>query len=186
MRLFIACDLSPTQKHELEAVQHQATSYLSGLRWVKPQGMHLTLFFLGDTEEKLVEPLDEVLNKVALTADPFLLQLGGCGVFPNLTQPRVLWIGVKEGEETLQYIKKELDSNLEALGFLAEKRRYKPHLTLGRMRYPLEDKMIKRFLEENGNFTSSSTLVSKLVLYESRLTAQGAIYNPRVEADLKI
>jgi RNA 2',3'-cyclic 3'-phosphodiesterase len=186
MRLFIACDLSQAQKHELETIQHQATNYLSGVRWVRPQGLHLTLSFLGDTEEKFCDPLNTVLKKVAAKANPFLLRLGGCGVFPNLRQPRVLWIGVKEGEETLLSIKKELDYNLEALGFLSEKRSYKPHLTLGRMRYPLEDKLISRFLEENGKFSSSTTIVSKLVLYESRLTAQGANYYPQGEAALKI
>ncbi len=186
MRLFIACDLSQAQKHELETIQHQMTNYLSGVRWVKPQGLHLTLSFLGDIDESFINPLHKVLEKVALTNNPFLFNLGGCGVFPNISKARVLWIGVREGEEELQSIKKELDYGLEGLGFVAEKRRYKPHLTIGRMRYPVEEKMIRRFLEETSDFSSSTAKVSKLVLYESRLTAHGAYYYPQVEADLKI
>lgn len=186
MRLFIACDLSQAQKHELEIIQHRMTSYLSGVRWVKPQGLHLTLSFLGETDDKLIDPLKIMLEKVAATANPFSLKFGGCGVFPNLSKARVLWIGVREGEEALQNIKKELDYGLEGLGFETEKRPYKPHLTLGRMRYPVEEKMTRRFLEEAGDFSSSTVNVSKLVLYESRLTAHGAYYYPQVEVDLKI
>jgi len=185
MRLFIACDLSQAQKHELETIQHKMTNYLSGVRWVKPQGLHLTLSFLGDTDEKFIDPLKIMLEKVAATANSFILKLGGCGVFPNLSKARVLWIGVREGEEALQNIKKELDYGLEGLGFEAEKRPYKPHLTIGRMRYSVEEKLIRRSLEESGEFRSSTTEVSKLVLYESRLTAHGAYYYRQVEADLK-
>ncbi|MBM4236165.1 MAG: RNA 2',3'-cyclic phosphodiesterase [Firmicutes bacterium] len=185
MRLFIACNLSQAQKHELETIQHKMTNYLPGVRWVKPQGLHLTLSFLGDTDEKSIVPLHKVLEKVAVTANPFQLMLGGCGVFPSFSKARVLWIGIREGEEALQRIKKELDYCLEGLGFVTEKRYYKPHLTLGRMRYPLEEELIRRSLDEFGAFSSSTTEISKLVLYESRLTAHGAYYYPLVEAELK-
>ncbi len=186
MRLFIACDLSPAQKHELETIQHNLTSYLSGIRWVKPQGLHLTLSFLGDLNENLIGPIQKVLENVSATANPFLLKLGGCGVFPNPSQARVLWVGVREGEEALQRIKKELDYGLEDLGYKIEKRQYKPHLTLGRMRYPVDVKLIRRFIEETENFTSTVVKVSTLILYESRLTAHGAFYDPQLEVELKI
>ncbi len=184
MRLFIACDLTQAQKHELEVIQHNLASYLSGTRWVKPQGLHLTISFLGDLEETLVGAIKIVVEEAVSTCDPFPLKLGGSGVFPTVAKAKVLWIGVKEGEESLKTIKNEIDKGLERLGIKTEKRSYKPHLTLGRIRYPLPEKLISRFLEETGAYSSSRSMVAKLVLYESRLTAYGAFYYPLAEVQL--
>ncbi len=186
MRLFFACDLSPAQKHELETIQHRMASFLPGIRWVKPHGLHITLSFLGDTDEKYISQLQNVLESVAEKTRPFSLKLGGCGVFPNPAKARVLWIGVNEGEGSLQNIKKALDYRLEGLGFLTEKRLYKPHLTLGRMRYPADETLIRRFITEANEFSTCAEKVLKLVLFESRLTTSGANYYPLAETALKM
>lgn len=185
MRLFIACDLSHRQRHELEVLQRQLAGYLSGVRWVKPQGMHLTIFFLGETAEDLISRVSDTVQSASKDERAFIMKLSGCGVFPDASRAKVIWVGVKEGEEELKYLKTKLDLNLSGVGFEPEKRRYQPHLTLGRIRYPLEREIIGRFLSENASFQSSSVTVENLVLYESRLSRHGTYYNPLVKFKLK-
>lgn len=185
MRLSIACDLSHQQRHELEVLQRQLAGYLSGVRWVKPQEMHLTIFFLGETAEDLISRISDTVQSASRDERAFIMKLSGCGVFPDASRAKVIWVGVKEGEEALRNLKTKLDLNLSGLGFEPEKLRYQPHLTLGRLRYPLEREIIGRFLSENASFQSSSVIVENLVLYESRLSSHGAYYNPLVKFKLK-
>jgi RNA 2',3'-cyclic 3'-phosphodiesterase len=178
MRLFVACDLSHHQKHELEVLQHQLAGCFSGVRWVQPQGLHLTLYFLGETEDDLLSQVKDSLHLACSNVNVFNLRLGGCGVFPDASRARVLWVGVKEGEEELKNLKTKIDLNLAGLGFVPEKRTYRPHLTLGRMRFPLAKENFMHFLSENKSFESSSVLIENLILFESRLNSRGAVYFP--------
>ncbi len=185
MRLFIACDLSHRQRHEMEVLQRQLAGYLSGVRWVKPQGMHLTLFFLGEIAGDLLSSISSSIHNALHEESVFNLKLSGCGVFPDASRARVIWVGVREGEEELKRLKSKIDLNLSGLGFEPEKRRYQPHLTLGRIRYPLQRELVEHFLSEHESFQSSSSTVSELILYESRLYSHGADYHPLVTFKLK-
>jgi 2'-5' RNA ligase len=103
------------------------------VRWVRLDGLHFTLRFLGPTPEDRIEPTAAAVRAVAAAAaGPFDLELGGAGTFPPQGRPRALWIGIAEGAERLGRLASELDAALVAVGWPSEPRPFRPHLTLAR------------------------------------------------------
>lgn len=133
MRLFVAVEFP-------QAVRRRAWRATAPLReadlpvkWVGPERLHLTLKFLGETDEARVPALGEALDRAAGAAGPLELRLAGVGAFPSLQAPRVLWIGV-EGPPELERLHEAVDEALAELGFERERRDFHPHVTLGRAR----------------------------------------------------
>lgn len=175
-RLFIAISLTEKQKDELAALQQRVRGYLHGVSWVKPGGMHLTLKFLGETDLSRVELIGKVMDDAAGRRSPFDSVFGKSGVFPSIRRARVIWTGLLAGSEQVQILAGSIDRSLSAKGFSAEKRSFRPHLTIGRIRGPVEENRVKRFLEEESSFKSSPARVKEITLYESELNPRGAIY----------
>ncbi len=176
LRLFIAAELSDRQKREVFELQQRVKQYIDGARWVRFEGMHLTLKFLGDTDENRVEQICEAIKKSEEPLKPFVLRYGGCGVFPGPQKARVLWLGLKEGAEQIKFLAENLEKNLSACGFQKEKRPYHPHLTIGRLRNPPPKNMIMKYIESENNFLSSAVETPGVVLFQSKLSPQGAEY----------
>jgi RNA 2',3'-cyclic 3'-phosphodiesterase len=133
VRLFIAVNLPAELR---EAVFVDAASLRrpdDGMSWVPPERLHLTLKFLGECERTLLEPLGGVLRRVTADEGALALSLGGLGAFPNFSRARVVWIAVDDGGR-LARLAAALDRQCEALGIERERRRFQPHLTIGRVR----------------------------------------------------
>lgn len=177
LRLFIAVELSEQQKQELAKLQNKVSQYLDGVRWAKHDAMHLTLKFLGDTEESRIEQIREAMELVAKQQEPFLLSFGGSGVFPNSKKARVLWVGVEEGEKEIKLLAEELEKSLSDYGFQKEKRAFYPHLTTGRLRNPPPQAKIQRYLDNESSFISSPVEVKEAVLFQSKLLPHGPEYS---------
>ncbi len=184
VRLFVALELSDRQKTEVGDFQEMAKKYLQGVRWVKPENIHLTLKFLGETEEKKVEVIKEAIDYACTGFRPFSISYGGAGVFPNERKARVLWVGPKEGLESLGDLAGNLEEKMAAVGYKKEKRSFHPHLTIGRLRNPLPENSIKKFLSEGTGFVTSSLIIDRVVLFESNLTRSGPIYKPLYKKEL--
>jgi len=101
MRTFIACDVPRPLREHLAGIQSRLRGIPLDLRWVKPENIHLTLKFLGDTPRHIVDQLREAVDRVAAGRAEFTLQAGGLGVFPNLKRPRVLWVGLSGATASL-------------------------------------------------------------------------------------
>jgi RNA 2',3'-cyclic 3'-phosphodiesterase len=177
MRLFIALELSEEQRRELTEFQARFKNHFSGVRWIKPEGMHLTLKFIGEANQAGVESISDVVSNVVQSEQPFNLVYSGCGVFPAPGNARILWVGLSQGAEITSKIAETLDSSLSFLGFKKERQQFKPHLTIGRIRQPLESKLIYEFLNSGEDFNTSPGRVSSLTLFESNLTSHGAVYS---------
>lgn len=132
LRVFIAVaatsEVRDAAERELRALRGKGD-----VRWVTADRLHLTLKFLGDTPGERVPLILDALQKIANNFSPFVLELREAGAFPNLRKPQTLWLGIG-GEEELCRLVRSLDEELGALGFEREKRGFKPHLTLGRLR----------------------------------------------------
>ncbi len=176
MRLFIALDLSERQKEEIQLLQQRLHSYLKGVKWVRPPGLHLTLKFLGEVEPGRVTGIVESMETAAAQTGAFKICFGGSGVFPTPHRARILWLGMREGFGPVTAVAGSLESNLAEKGFPAEKRRFTPHLTLGRLREPLPVEMIQQFLDEERSFFTAPAPAEGITLYRSDLSRHGAVY----------
>ncbi len=143
IRAFIGLPLPLVyQERSVQLRKTLGSGLRSKLSWVKKGNWHLTLKFLGDSTEEQLERLVEGLATIAHT--PFVFQAGGGGVFPapkgsRAIKPRVLWIGVLQGEQQVRSLAAAVESTATAAGYTPEEREFSPHLTLARVRYAEAD-----------------------------------------------
>ncbi len=176
LRLFIAVSLSAKQIDQVAALQNQLKHSLKGVRWVKQEGMHLTLSFIGETDPEMLDTIKEIMNRVVTPFSKFKLSISGCGVFPGPSRARVLWLGVEKGAEELTDLAEKLAAGLAEIGLKQEGRKYQPHLTIGRIRQSLEEKMIIEYFLAKNDFKTETAVVEHFELLESRLSSEGAKY----------
>jgi len=180
MRAFIAVELPDPVVDDLRrAATHIRGAGIRNLRTVRPEGIHLTLKFLGDIEISQIEPVIVAMKKAAQEVQPFKLHLGETGAFPNFQRPRVLWAGVDGEMESLRTLQQSIEKAVEGLGVEAERREYNPHLTLGRIRGGASEeegqKVAQTLLDTNLD-ESLSIPVDSISLMRSTLTPTGAVY----------
>jgi len=133
VRTFIAVELDAPMRDALAGLQERIRRALGPpMRWVKPEGMHLTLKFLGRTPEDLLPSIADALAAAARRSRPFAIELDEPGGFPNTRRPRVLWAAVRGDLDALADLRQNVEEMIAPLGFPTEDRAFRPHLTLGR------------------------------------------------------
>jgi len=185
LRLFIAVPVPEAIKRELAEAQRLLKQAAPSLRLVPPEGIHLTLKFLGDTPEEQVPEIAAIIDRVAATIEePLQLTCRETGVFPNPANPRVVWAGLHGDLEVLGRLARQLDRELTKLGFPGEKRGFSPHLTLARVKFTrgLRDLEKARAAIEGRVFGSFHA--ANMVLYRSELQPAGAVYTALAVASL--
>lgn len=187
LRAFIAIKLSDELKGHIAEVQAELKRRafgLDGLGWVRPEGLHLTLRFLGDIAEEQVEPLKALLREVAVGIKPFALEARGIGVFPNPRAPRVIWLGLQgtpESMDALRRMQTGIEAGVAGLGFAPESRRFTAHLTLARVRDRHSGAALAKVLEANRDRAVGSFIAASVGLVRSELRPTGAVYTTLVE-----
>jgi len=176
MRLFIALELSEEQRRQVALFQARFKKQLTGVRWSKPESMHLTLKFIGDTDRTGLDMIKKALDKAVQHEEPFNTVYSGCGVFPAAASARILWIGLGLGADPTTGIAEKLDASLSGQGFKKERQPFKPHLTVGRIRQPLEEKLVHDYLKSGEDFQTSPACVNAITLFKSDLTVHGAVH----------
>ena len=177
IRAFVALDLPEAQREALFTLQRALRRAGAEVSWVRPESVHLTLKFLGNIEEEAVSPIGEALSPVAAGAAPFAVSPSGCGAFPTLKAPRVVWVGLRTAGDELARLQKGVEAALSALGHPPEDRPFKPHLTLGRVKGSRNLRALTEALAANAGFSAPSFDVSEIVLYKSMLRPEGAVYS---------
>lgn len=155
------------------------------VRWVSPEQIHVTLKFLGSALPADLERAGEEAQKIANACSPFMVELEGLGVFPTLTRPRVVWLGVGAGAEQLCALARGVETACAAAGFAREKRGFHPHLTLGRVRSPRDAAALTARLRDETPERIGTADVTEFLLMESDLRPQGAVYTVRERFALK-
>ena len=175
IRSFIAVDIPGDVRDKLDSLIDKLKNSQADVKWVKPKSIHITLKFLGNVEEARLPKIKEIVENVAKNIQPFTVSIEGTGTFPNDRRPRVLWVGIRKGSETLTRLAEELDSRLSVLGFEREKRSYSPHLTLGRVR---SSKNIDTLMDmmHSMPFQAGDFLNEAILLMKSDLRPDGAVY----------
>ena len=188
VRLFVAVELPDAVKIELDRlVQALKAADTGGLRPVRPEGIHLTLKFLGDVESERVDAVAEALSISAAQHSPFRLELGQAGAFPNLRRPRVLWVGVDGDMEALASLQADVEGELENAGFARDNRDFHPHLTLARVRDGSRPASVRRAAELliDTSFARGADIpVESVSLMRTELRPDGAIHQRVVSIPL--
>ncbi len=188
LRAFIAIDLpQPFQ----DAIEKQTSRLRQAagdglVRWIPPQNIHLTLKFLGNIAASHMDFLKQLLHQTADSHQPFDMQIGGIGSFPNSKLPRVLWAGVHAPAD-LASLQKTIETGAARLGYEKEARPFSPHLTLGRVRQGIDPRDLQKISAalngiQIGNIGSAR--VDAVHLYKSELRPEGSLYTKLFSAPL--
>lgn len=184
-RLFIAVELSPEVTTHAARVIARLQATQIQVKWVEPARMHLTMQFLGDVDELEIPTICRIMDETAREMEPFDVEIGGAGAFPTLDAPRTLWLGILRGSEDLIELHDRLDTRLRPLGFRSEDRRFRPHLTIGRLREN-EPEALSALVLELGRLTdlhAGVVDVCDFTLFVSTPKSEGAGYEVLHTAD---
>lgn len=180
IRTFIAIELPEEIIYTIGKVQEKIKSHGFKIRWVRPGNIHLTLKFLGDIKEADTEKVARAVAESVTGYHPISLTVKGIGVFPGIKRPRVLWLGISKQLDLLTALQRTLDEKLEAIGFPKEKRPFRGHLTLGRIKDKIDPKRLNDVLKEFNKFESGHFIADRIILYKSELKPKGAVYTKLV------
>ena len=180
MRVFLALELPGAIKEYLMAVAKTMSQKISGVKWVKAEGLHVTLKFFGEIGETKVQEIEAALQGIDKQYPAMPVQLKEINAFPNLMRPRVIVVTFQEGVDNVKAIFHDIESRLLAVGIEGEKRGFTPHITIGRVKdaAPLLKKNIMPLEEKR-------VLLDSLLLYQSTLMREGAFYAPLEEIKLE-
>ena len=188
MRAFIAIELPSEIKASLATLQKELKQGANFVRFVDPEGIHLTLKFLGSVDSKKLPGIIDAIDAVAEKIPPFKLGLERVGVFPSMSRPRVIWVGTTGDVEMLLQLQKNIEDALLPFGFAKESRQFTAHLTLARIR----ERMPAEELETLRNAISSTQYkyggylnVDSVSLMRSILTPKGALHSQISSTKLK-
>ncbi|PNX48404.1 MAG: 2'-5' RNA ligase [Thermoplasmata archaeon M11B2D] len=172
-RGFIAIDITATS--ELLRFEKEIRNTGADVKLVEPINIHITLKFLGDTDETSIDAIEQSMKESVKDIKPFPITLRGTGVFPNKNYIKVLWIGIID-PGAIETIAHAIDNSLSLLGFHKEKRGFSPHLTIGRVKTARNKQQLLGVVERYSKEEFAVHQVQSIVLKKSELTPKGPIY----------
>lgn len=175
MRLFIGLPLQKPVEDQLGKLIFVLKQKGGLVRWVAAKNIHLTVRFLGDTDESLVPKLGSLIDATAAEFSPVETQITRLGAFPNMNRPNVIWVGLSENIDILAEIANRIEVGVRELGFTPEPKPFKAHLTLGRVKDSRGIAGLSGFMQGH-EFEPMPLLLDRIVLFKSTLTPQGSIY----------
>ena len=182
MRLFLALELPPEVKQAAAGVTAQLKQAGADIKWVASQNLHLTLKFLGEVAQELLPRLKQALSETLAGREALDLTVRGCGAFPSLKSPQVVWLGLAGHAAALAGLAADLEAACEPLGFAREQRGFQAHLTLGRLRRgrgpARPNQALARVLAGLAGHEGPDFRGRRVALMHSTLTTQGPIYQP--------
>jgi RNA 2',3'-cyclic 3'-phosphodiesterase len=174
MRLFVAIDVPEEVRAAFVELMEKLQACCPGARWVKPEGVHVTLKFIGEKEESSLEEIKEALRPIRM-AEGLKFRYRGLGFFPGAQRPRVLWAGIESGPQ-LERLAGTVDEALAARGIPKETRPFQPHLTLARIKVGENVSLLKKIIESMGTPEFGAAPSESFRLYQSLLRPAGAEY----------
>jgi 2'-5' RNA ligase len=182
LRTFIAIELAEPLRIALRDVQEKLKRQMppGGIKWVSPDGIHLTLKFLGDTPRSRVVEIESALQVACAGLEPFEFSVEGRGCFPNFRRPRVIWVAVREKSGVLTRLQAAVERTVAPLGWPTEGRSFSPHLTLGRVAKGADDRTtaaVGQAVEKCVVEQIGLQQVTGVSLIQSDLRPTGAVYS---------
>ena len=175
LRSFIAFDIEDKAIIErLSNAQMELVKTGADLKLVEPKNIHITIRFLGNISPGIVEKIFKAMENVNFK--PFTVEIRGLGAFPSLRFPRVVWAGIKRGEEELKGIFEQLEPQLRKLGFQPDPKGFSPHITIARVKTGRNKAELAKTLKELAEKEFGVMIAKCLRLKKSTLTPRGPIY----------
>jgi 2'-5' RNA ligase len=178
IRVFFAIELPESIKLFLRKISTEFKQCGGDVKWVNPGGIHLTIKFLGEIRSDLLPQIEQEVRPIFASQKVSSHTLANLGVFPDLRRPRVVWVGCTDDSRALSPLALKLEDSLERLGFPKEKRTFRPHLTLGRIRSNKDISRLVDGIRERVDIAGPSFTADKAVLFQSVLKPSGAEYFP--------
>lgn len=174
-RIFIAVKITGNAEFRKLVADLKKELGESSIKWTDPANLHLTLAFLGDTEEKIIPGVSKMLDEKCNRAGTFDFIITGIGVFRNLKDPKVIWAGIEKPEK-LNSLQQSIINGLKETGIKTEERPFSPHLTLGRVKHLHNRDVLKVLLLKHHSDEIQDVHVEEIMLFESILHPTGPEY----------
>lgn len=186
VRTFIAVEISSEIRGKTQKLISALAASSANVKWVEAESLHVTLKFLGNVELLEVPELCQAVAEAVADLPPFDVQFCGAGAFPSLERPRTVWVGMTRGTAEMVALHDALQNRLAELGFRSDGRRFRPHLTIGRVRSssPTEVRELACLLADQQDFVGGSGDVSEVVVFSSEAGREGPVYEPLSHAEL--
>ena len=209
VRTFLAVEIGSEIRARASALMKELAKSEVEVKWVEPHNLHWSLKFLGDVDAREIPALCDAVGRATKGLSAFDIEAGGAGAFPNVERPRTLWLGLSRGESQMVALHGRIEGELAPLGYGREHRRFRPHLTLGRVRgrgpqhrfadssdqqYPNMDvtpgysgdliEELSQIIQRNSNFTAGAMTVDEVLVFSSVLSRGTSIYEPLATASL--
>ena len=174
-RTFIAIKipLTDTLKNKYESIKELLWG--DSVKWVNEHQLHLTLFFLGDTDEVKIKRINEKLIDIAGNINRTFIEISGPGVFQSIKNPKVLWLGINITNEIME-LQSLISETLKESGFSPDNKQFKPHLTIGRIKNINNKNKLKQMIDNEDKIVIERIPVNGFTFYESILTPKGPVY----------
>lgn len=176
-RIFIALKIDPGNTLIRMMSTIRALTGNEKINWVDPVNLHLTLAFLGDTGEERIKIADIAVREKCRGFGEFSFDLRGTGVFRDFRDPRVIWAGIGESSR-LASLNDLVMSGLKDTGFRLEERPFRPHLTLGRVKFIKNTAALESALQNYRDTHFQQVDIGEVIMYESILRPEGPVYKP--------
>jgi RNA 2',3'-cyclic 3'-phosphodiesterase len=184
MRTFIAIGLPEEIGLEISRLTSKLAEHFPGVRWSRPENIHLTLRFLGEIDENRLEDLKAAVERAAVSVAPLELTVAQVGCFGPQRSPRVIWLGLRESEP-LGSLAAFLEKELVAAGFGVADKPFKAHLTLARIKNPLRRPPDWERIQGLGPETWPAWEATEVLIIRSTLLPEGPVYETLAACALK-
>jgi len=176
LRTFIAVPINFHIQNAIGHIQNDLKKVGADIKWVNPKNIHITLKFLGEISSDKIENVSKILHDVIVPKEPFSMPFSTLGAFPKIERPKVLWIGNNSTSKRITEIAQELEEALEKIGFEKEKRKFEPHLTIGRVRSPINKFALSKKIKKYEIRKELMQDITEVNLYKSTLRSHGPLY----------
>lgn len=176
-RIFIAVKVNPEESFLEMISSFKSALFNESIKWINPENIHITLAFLGNTDEILIKDISSMLKKVCRNSGNIELTIRGTGIFRNIDDPRIIWTNIDHSENLLKLTDIIL-TGLTNMNIKLEDKPFKPHITIGRIKHLNNKESFRKLTEQYQNTELQRLHINEVTLYESILLPQGPKYVP--------
>lgn len=176
-RIFIGIRINPGKEYRKIISSVKAELANEKIKWTEENNIHITLSFLGNTDEQQIPLIKEIVKKICSESSEFELTLTSLGVFKGLDDPKVLWAGIDPSEK-LSSLQSALTADLKAHSIIVDDKPYSPHLTIGRIKHIEDTERLKTILLKYHSRELQKDIIREVIIFESILRREGPVYEP--------